>query len=163
MYNKNMKDAFNLKGKVKIIKTDSQTGELICETPYYKNLIVNGTDTGFNLILDRLYGTNTYSLNITHLDTGTGITTPAISDTTLASPVVRTSVATKVLDGDSITYRFFFADANLPNDDYGEVGLFIDGSTGVSTGQMFSHALFGIPYTKGTGEDSTFEYKLSKT
>jgi hypothetical protein len=155
-----MRDKFNLKGKMKIIT--SKNGKVIRETPMYNNLIVDGTDTGFNLILDRLYGTNTYSLNITHLDIGTAITAPALSDTTLGSAVARTAVATKVQGSDDITFRFFFADGDLPNDDYEEVGLFIDGSTGVSTGRMFSHALFGSTYTKSLGEDSTLEYIISK-
>lgn len=160
---KTMKDTFNLKGKVRIIKTDSKTGEVISKSKWFDNIVVDGTDTGFNLILDRLYGTNTYTLNITNLDVGTSVTTPALSDTALNSPVARANIATKVQSASSITYRFFYADADLPNDDYEEVGLFIDGSAGLSTGQMFTHALFGSTYTKATGEDTTIEYVISKT
>jgi len=139
-----MNDNFNLKGKMKIIT--SKDNEVVRETPFYNNLIVNGTDTGFNLILDRLYGTNTYTLNITHLDIGTAITTPALSDTVLGAPVARTAVATRSLVGDEITFRFFFADADLTNGSYNEVGLFVDGTGTVSTGKMFSHALFGSTF-----------------
>ena len=158
-----MKDTFNLKGKLKIIKTDSITGKIINETPYYKNLVVDGTNTGFNLILDRLYGTNTYSLNISHLDIGTDNTAPTISDLTLGSAIARASIATKTQSSTSITFRFFFADGDLANGDYEEVGLFVDGTSSVDTGQMFTHALFGSTYSKGTNEDTTLEYIISKT
>lgn len=163
-YNYNMfKDSFNpIKGKLKIITTDSKTGKVIRETPFYNNMVVNGTDTGFNLILKRLYGTNTYTLNITHLDIGTDNTAPAISNTLLGDAVSRAIIATKVLTGDTITYRFFFADVDLPADDYYEVGLFIDGTASINTGKMFTRALFGSVYTKGVGEDTTILYLISK-
>lgn len=151
----------NLNGKCKITKTDL-SGNVILETPYYKNLVVDGTDTGFNLILDRLYGTNTYTLNITHLDIGTVNTAPTISDVTLGSAVARASIATKSQSIDSVTFNFFFADADLPNGSYEEVGLFVDGSATISTGKMFTHALFGSTYTKATGENTTIEYILTK-
>ena len=157
-----MKDTFNLKGKLKITKTDNQ-GNIISETPYYNNLVVDGTNTGFNLILDRLYGTNTYTLNITHLDIGTSATTPTLADTVLGGAVARASIATKVQGVDSITYTFFFADGDLANGSYNEVGLFVDGTATVSTGQMFTHALFGSTYTKSSGENTTIQYIISKT
>ena len=150
----------NITGEFKIIT--SKNGAVIRETPFYKNMIMNGTDTGFNLIFDRLYGTNTYSLNITHLDIGTGDTAPTLSDTLLGNAITRAGIATKSLVGNTITYRFFFADADLTDGDYKEVGLFIDGTSSVDTGQIFSHALFGSTYTKASGEDTTIEYKLTK-
>lgn len=162
VYNINMKDVFDLKGQYRIITTDSKTGRILRTTPFYNNIVVNGSNTGFNLILKRLFGTNTYTLNITHLDIGTDNTTPTFADTTLGSASERAGIATKTLVGDEITFRFFFADVDLPNDDYYEVGLFIDGTSSVDTGQMFSHALFGSVYTKSTGEDTTIEYKIIK-
>jgi hypothetical protein len=157
-----MKDIFNLQGKYRIITTDSKTGKEIRKTPFYKNIVVDGTNTGFNLILKRLYGTNTYSLNINYLDIGDDNTTPTTADTLLGNAVARASIATKSIDTTSITYRFFFPDIDLPNGDYEEVGLFIDGTSSIDTGQMFTHSLFDSTYTKATGEDTTIEYILSK-
>lgn len=157
-----MESQFDIKGKFRVIKTDSKTGKVLYKSPYYNNIVVDGTDTGFNLILDRLNGTNTYSLNISHLDIGDSNTTPTASDTTLGNALARTSKTSGSIAGSSLTLRFFFADVDLANDTYEEVGLFIDGTSSVDTGQMFSHALFGSSYTKSTGEDTTIEYILSK-
>jgi len=150
-----------IKGTFKIITTDNK-GKVIRETPIYKNMVMNGVDTGFNLILDRLFGTNTYSLNITHLDIGDDDTAPALSDTLLGNAIARAGIATKSLVGNTITYRFFFADVDLPDGDYKEVGLFIDGTSSVDTGQIFTHSKFGSTYSKSAGENTTLEYQLTK-
>lgn len=157
-----MEDKFLFKGKFRVIKTDSLTGKILYESPFYDNIIVDGTNTGINLILDRLNSDNTYSLNITYLDIGTNATTPALSDT-LTSAVARAVKATGVVAGSSLTLRFFFASADLANGTYQDVKLAIDGTASVNTGQCFSRALFGSAYTKGTNEDTTIEYIISKS
>ena len=149
-----------LKGRFRIITT--KNGVVIRETPFYDNKIMNGVNTGFNLILDRLMGVNDYSLNITHLDIGDDNTEPAISDLKLSNAIERTGIATKQQTGNIITFRFFFADADLPNGTYKEVALFVDGTSAIDTGQIFTHALFGSSYLKASGEDTTIEYKLTK-
>lgn len=156
-----MKDQFLIKGKFRVITTDSITGEVKRITPFYDNIVVDGTDTGFNLILDRLNSDNTYSLNITHIDIGTNATTPALSDT-LTGAVARASKATGTVVVSSLTLRFFFASADLANGTYQDVKLAIDGTSTVDTGKCFTRALFGTPYVKGTNEDTTIEYILSK-
>jgi len=60
-----------------------------------------------------------------------------------------------------VTFRFFFASADLANGTYREIGTFIDGTSTVSTGKMFNHALFGTAYTKGTNENTTIEVVFS--
>lgn len=159
--NKIQSENIKVTGKCRIIKSDSATGKTISVTPFYGNLVMNGTDTGLNLLADRLNGTNTYSLNITHCDIGTGTTAPAISDTTLQTAVARTTKATGSVTGASITLRFFFADGDLANGSYYETGLFIDGTATVSTGKIFDRLLFGSVYTKGTGEDTTLEFIIN--
>jgi hypothetical protein len=156
-----MKDQFLIKGKFRAITTDSITGEIKRMTPFYNNIVVDGTDTGFNLILDRLNSDNTYSLNITHLDIGTNATAPALSDT-LTGAVARTAKATGVVSGSSLTLRFFFASVDLSNGTYRDVKLAIDGTATVDTGKCFTRALFGTAYVKGTNENTTIEYVLSK-
>lgn len=151
-----------MKGKYRIIKTDSKTGAIISKTPYYKNIIVDGTNTGFNLFLKRLYGTNTYSLNITHIGIGSGTTTPTLADTTLETEVARSVIATKSLSATEVTFRFFFPDIDLPDGNYNEVGLFIDGTATLDSGQMFTHSLLDSTYSKADGEDTTIEYVVSK-
>lgn len=154
-----LKDKYGIKGKFRVIKTNSLTGEVISVSEYYNNLVVNGSDTGLNIILDRLNSVNAYSLNITHLDIGTNATTPANSDTTaLTGAVARTNKATGVVSGNLLTTRFFFTSAELANGTYNDVRVVIDGTASLGTGQLFSRALFGTPYTKGTNEDTTIEY-----
>jgi len=148
----------SVKGKCRIIKTNSKTGDVILTTPFYDNLVMRGTDTGIDLILDRLNGTNTYTLNINYCDIGTDNTAPTIADTTLGSASARTAKATGSISGNELVLRFFFADGDLPDDDYYETGLFIDGTASVDTGQIFDRLLFGSVYTKATGEDTTLEF-----
>ena len=158
-----LKDTMGLKGKVRYTITDSITNEIIHESPFFHNLVVDGTDTGFNLILDRLNADNTYSLNITHLDIGTNATTPAFSDTVaLSGAVARTDKATGVVSGSSITFKFFFASAELADGTYQDVRMVVDGTASLGTGKLFCRSLFGTPLVKGTNQNITLEWVLTK-
>lgn len=148
-----MEEGISIKGKVQWKKY--RDGKLIAESEWTNNLVMLGADTGKDLILDRLAGTNTYSLNITHGDIGTGNTAPAISDTTLTTPVERTSVALASVSSNTVTFSFFFADGDLANGTYKEFAVFCDGTATVSTGKIFNHALFASNLVKATGEDIT--------
>ena len=152
-----MNESVGLKGKVRIITTDSITGEVKRVSNWYENMIMLGTDTGKDIILDRLNGVNTYSLNISHIDIGTSSTAPTAADTELNAAVARAAKATGVVSSNQVTFRFFFASADLANGNYWEVGTFIDGSSGTGTGKIFNHALFGSVYAKGSNEDTTLE------
>jgi hypothetical protein len=155
-----IKNSFGIKGKFKAIKTDDY-GRIIEETPFYENIVVDGADTGFNLVLDRLNSDNTYSLNITHLDIGTSITTPTVADV-LTGAVARASKVTGSVSGSSLTLRFYFASADLANGNYYDVKLAVDGTSTINTGKCFSRALFGSVLTKASSENITIEYVLSK-
>lgn len=152
----------NIHGKYRITKLDSKTGEIIEQRDYQDNLIMDGTNTGFNLILKALFGDDTYGLEIKYLDIGTGNTTPTLADTALETAVTRVTYSTRVITSSDITYRFFIANANLPNGSYEEVGLFIGGTTSVDTGQIFARSLLDSTYTKVSGEDTIIEYVISK-
>jgi hypothetical protein len=150
-----------IKGRIRIITTDAKTGRILRRTRWMRNLIMLGNDTGKDLILDRLAGTNTYSLNITHADIGTGTNPPAASDTQLQNPTVRAVKTSASVSGNTLTLQFFFSDALLPNGTYREFGTFVDGSGTISTGRIFNRALFGLPYTKASGEDTTIEVQIT--
>lgn len=150
-----------ISGRVRVITTKAGTKEILHISEWMKNLIVSGTNTGRNLIAQRLASINTYSLNITHADIGTGITPPANSDTQLGTPIARAPVTLQVVSNNVVTLRFFFSNALLPNGTYTEFGTFVDGSGAVSTGKLFNRILFGAAYTKATGEDSTFEVEIT--
>jgi len=156
-----IKSQLGLKGKFRVITTDSITGEIKRATPFYHNLIMDGADTGFNLILDRLNSDNTYTLNITHLDIGTNATAPSLSDT-LTGATARAVKASGSVAGSSLTFRFFFASADLANGTYQDVKLAIDGTASVNTGRIFNRSLFGTAYVKGTNEDTILEWIIQK-
>jgi hypothetical protein len=154
-------ESFNLKGKVKIITYKAGTKEILRETPFYENTVMFGTNTGKDL--KRLGGNNTYSMNILYLDIGTSSTTPATSDTQLGAAVARAGSPAITQVGNVLSFQFFFADANLANGTYNEVGTFVDGSGSINTGQIFNHALFGSAYVKTAGEDTTIQVDFTLT
>ena len=123
--------------------------------------IMLGTNTGKDLILDRLIGDNTYSLNILYAEIGSGTNTPADSDTALQTPASRVAKNTGVVSGNVATFQFFFADGVLANGSYNEFGTFVDGSATIGTGQIFNRALFGSTYVKASGEDTTVQLDIT--
>ena len=156
-----MQEKIFLNGKYQIIKTCSITGKVLYTSDWYDNLIMQGTNTGRDLILDRLNSDNTFSLNITHLDIGTSSTAPLITNTNLIAGVARTAKASGSVSGSALTFGFFFTSGSLANGTYNEIGLFVDGTASLGTGQIFSRALFGSPYIKGTNEDTTINYIIN--
>ncbi len=143
----------HIKGTVKI--TGARNGQVIKESPVMENLVVLNDNRGANLILKRLGGTNTYSLNITHADLGTGDAAPNVNDEQLVSAESRAVALKTAEDLDSVTFRFFYPDGTLPNDTYKEFGTFIDGGSTVNTGRLWNRLVFDIDYEKETGEDTT--------
>ncbi|HVB33706.1 MAG TPA: hypothetical protein VNJ52_04950 [Patescibacteria group bacterium] len=146
-----------IKGTVILRAYKADTEELLEEivTP---NLVVDSPSYGLDLVIQRLVGTNTYSLNITHGEIGIGQATPALSDTQLGNDVARVSTTYSADNANQIAVlQFFFPDSTLPNQTYYEFGTFVDGQSSLGTGQMFNHALFTTPYAKVSGVDITVE------
>lgn len=131
----------------------------IGKTALGNNIVVLGSNTGKNLIIQRLASQNTYSLNITYGEIGTGSTAVAASDTVLTTPSVRvaTTLSTVGTGLNIVSLQFFFPDSGLANATYYEFGTFVDGSATIGTGQMFNHILFSTPYTKNASEDTTIQ------
>ena len=152
------KDNGLLQGKYQIIKTCSITGKVLYKSRWSKNMVMNGTDTGINLVLDKMNGDNTYSMNITYLDIGTSSTAPSVSDTALIAGVARTAKSAGIVSGSTLTFGFFIGSGSLANGTYREVATFVDGSATLGTGKIFSRALFSTPYVKGTNEDTTINW-----
>ncbi len=126
------------------------------------NLIMDSPGYGLDLIIQRLVGNNTYSLNIGWIEIGTGTTTPTVNDTALTTPALRSAVSYQEDYGatDAIV-QTYITDADLPNGTYTEVGSFIDGTSAIGSGQIFNHALLSPTYSKVSGEDTTIEIDLS--
>jgi len=154
-------EGVGVSGRVRITTFKAGTKQVLKRGEWSKNLVVSGTDTGRNLICQRLGGTNTYSLNVTHADIGTGTNTPQNSDTQLQTPTVRGALTAAIISSNVITLQFFFSDSALANGTYTEFGSFVDGSGTVSTGKLFNRALFGSAYVKVAGQDTTVEVELT--
>ncbi len=156
-----LQEGIAIKGRIKIRKYKAGTKELLWESDWSKNLVMFGTNTGRDLILKRLSGDNTYTLNILHADIGTDNTAPAITDTQLGAAVARASSPTVSQAGAVISFLFFWPDGSLTNGTYNEFGAFVDGTTAINTGRIFERALFTSSYVKGAGEDTTVQLDIT--
>lgn len=144
-----------IKGRYRIIATDSITGEVISTTPWINNLVMNGTFTGVNTVANRIIGVTTHDITITKAKIGTGTATPADSDTDLQTPVfTKNSIADGSVSGNIATLSIFMSDAELANGTYTEFGIF-------AGNDLFARSLIVPSYTKTTNQDSTFEYQLT--
>lgn len=148
-----------LEGRVKWIK--SKGGVLLAESPWMPNKIAANSEHGIYILLDLLAGDDTYSGEVTHADIGDDNTTPTEADTDLGNGLVRAQIGNISRSGLETDFRFFFADANTPDDTYEEFGMFIDGSAGVGTGQIFNHLVFTSSLVKASGEDYTIVCKIT--
>jgi hypothetical protein len=101
-------------------------------------------------------------LGIAWGEIGTGSTTPTNLDTALTTPTNRTTVSYAAdIAYNEAQIQFFFPDASLANETYYEFGTFVGGGSTIGTGNMFNHALFGTPYSKSAGSDTTVEVDFS--
>lgn len=153
-------NGLKMKGTITIRSYRAGTKELL-QKIVQRNLIMQGSSTGMDLIIQKLISNNTYSCNINYGAIGTGSTTPAVTDTQLTTETARTTVALAQESGyNTATIQFFFPDTNLTNTTYREFGTFIDGTASANSGQIFNHALFSVPYTKVGGTDTTVEVDI---
>lgn len=151
-------NGFRISGMYRITTTDSLTKEVLYTSPWIKNKIMLGTDTGVNLLLQRLGNILTYDCIITTAEIGTGTTAPTSADTNLQTPVV-TGIAPAGpanYSSGSIILSFFIPSGSLANGTYNEFGL----RCGT---QLFARSIISPAYTKGTNQDTTVEYTISGT
>lgn len=128
------------------------------------NLIMQGTNTGKALLVNRLIGDTTYTAIVNYGAIGTGSTTPAVSDTQLTTESARTTLAFgQNVSNNQAVLQFFFTDATLANTTYREFGTFVDGTASANTGKILNHALFSVAYTKSAGTDVTVEVDITFT
>lgn len=146
-----------ISGKYRFITKRAGTDEVIRETDWIENLVMNGTDTGVNLIMKTLIGTTTIN-EITSASIGTGTTAPTDGDTDLETPVT-TDIprgTQNISPTNVLTILFFIPDGDLPNGTYNEFGLFCET-------QIFSRSIISPAYVKGSTEDTIVEYRIEIT
>lgn len=151
-------------GMVKVITYKAGTKEILRETGYEKNLIMLGVNTGKSLILGTLGAFILglpYTGQINYGAMGISSVTPTIADTILGNEQARAQLSLASISSNVLTLQFFYADAATPSNTYTEFGTFVDGSVTLNTGQIFNHILFGTPYIKSSGEDTTVQLLLT--
>lgn len=133
-----------------------------------KNMVVWSLNNGFDILVQFLISAYTGSfafastLGIAWGEIGTGNTAPMNTDVALTTPTNRAPVSYAADAGfNEAQVQFFFPDAALANGTYTEFGTFIGGSASLGSGNMFNHALFGTPYSKSSGVDTTVECDFS--
>jgi hypothetical protein len=126
------------------------------------NLVMDSPNYGIDLIIQRMIGMNTYSLNILYGEIGTGATAPTLADTALTTPTNRAAVGFQQDYGSTdAVFQFFFSDSQLANQTYYEFGTFVDGTSTIGSGQIFNHALLSPSYEKSSGQDTTIQVDFS--
>lgn len=148
-------EQISIKGSYRFITKRAGTEEVLRVTPFIKNMVMNGLNTGIQLIAQHIGQDFTNQLFIDEARIGTGETAPAVDQTDLVTPVLSgiTKTGVSIVAG-SVTLDFFITDAQLANGTYKEFGLF-------SNGQMFARSLITPNFTKASGEDVTIEYIIT--
>jgi len=145
----------SIKGVYQFIVTDSHTGQIKRVSPIHENLVMNGTNTGIQLIAQNLVLDTPLQLKIDSLSIGSGVTPPSQNDVDLETPVVTNVILrTKAHLGASAQFDFFITDAQLPNGTYTEVGIF-------ANGQIFARSIIDPEFTKASNEDVTITYSVN--
>lgn len=113
---------------------------------------------GRSAFAKRLCGDTTYTGTVNYVLLGTGSTAPANSDTQLTTETYRRLIfsATPVNNIAYITGVFTAAEVSGT---FAEVGLVIDGTGTVNTGQLYSHALAAI--TKSAIQTLTIDWVVT--
>lgn len=146
---KMLSDRLGVKGRVRVVVRDAETGRII-EERSVENLVVN---IGKNHIADLIIGASTDSF--THCAVGSGTTQPTATD--LASPIgERKQYTDRFRTNNIATFSFFFSSGDN-NGVWSECGLF----TAASRGAMLSRALFTPSIVKDSTKTVTVEWDIT--
>jgi hypothetical protein len=108
-----------------------------------KNVI---SANGFNTLARRLAGDTTYTGIINKMILGTGVGTPAETDTQLFAEAYRNDTASATSSGKIAYLTAYFTETECVGA-FKEFGNCIDGGSGVNTGQLWSH-IAGLNWVK---------------
>lgn len=145
-------------GRFKIRKFRAGTQELLWESPWIKNLVVESATTGTGILA--LASVGLYNSTITRAGIGTGDTAPADANTDLETAVLTDVTPTYRSTTLNVAFlEFFMSDAELANGTYREFALFCGDSW--ANRKLYARALISPTYTKSTGEDTQINYQLT--
>jgi hypothetical protein len=153
-----IKDKSKIKGRFRLTSFKSGTKEIIKQTDWFDNLVTFANGHGNNLIMHHMMGTTSISLEVAIAKLGDDVTAPTDNDTDLISVIVDDiELATKTDGTSSLVFTFFAPDAQVPEDDYEEVGIFCD----KNEKRLFARAIIDPTFTKSIGEDTQIEYSVN--
>jgi hypothetical protein len=142
-------------GRYRFTVTDSVTGEVKRKSIWHKNLVMNGTNTGVQLIAQNFIADAPASMKIDSASIGTGTTAPSAGDDDLESPVTTGIVIrTKAQIANVVQADFFITDAELPDGSYSEFGIFAGAN-------IVARSLITPTFTKASNEDVTITYEIT--
>jgi len=152
-----LQSGIKIEGRIQFIFENVETG-IVRISKWYKNLI---TTAGVIAIARRLINEAALANEgiITYGATGTGVSTPAIGDTTLDTELARKILSTTSRSSNVITLRTFFTTAESVGT-LTEFGLFGEAATGAAdSGTLFEHAT--ISEVKSNAETLTVEVQIT--
>lgn len=128
------------------------------------NMVMEGANTGKDLLVQWLIGTATYPIGINYIAIGTGSTAAAATDTQLSAETARSLISFSSKVGFNVaSLQAFITDTNLANGTYREVGGFVNGTGSANSGQLFNRTILSSPYVKASGTDTTIEIDITFT
>lgn len=154
------RDGITIRGRVRAILRDAQTGEVRLITPWNHNLIPT---VGLRAMARRYGGVGSLANEgqVTYGAVGNGANTPAESDTTMQNEIARKAIATSSESGAVITIETFFTSAEA-NALITKFALFGEAATAsANTGTMMEYADFSVPFTKTSNETLTVEAQIT--
>lgn len=122
-----------------------------------KNMFVTA---GKNSLADGLRGTTENNKGtITYCAVGTGVTAPALGNTTLQTEIFRKLISVRSVSGNVATFQIFFTTSEA-NGTLREAGLFGDDASGTAnSGTLFCRA--AINRTKSSSDTLTFTWSVT--
>ncbi len=143
-----------LKGKYKLTVHDAKTKIIIPEEcQEFENIVI----TAFKLKIINAINSSSNNCALSHIEVGSGTTTPTASDTGCTTPIgARKAFTESSVTGFAWTSSTSFGTGDN-NGTWNEVAL----HTALAGGTCGSHALFATPFTKNSSKTATLDYTLT--
>ncbi len=143
-----------LKGEFKLTVRDAKTGKVIPEEcQEFENIIT----TAFKLKIINAINSSSNNCALSHIEVGSGTTTPTASDTGCTTPIgARKAFTESSVTGFAWTSSTSFGTGDN-NGTWNEVAL----HTALTGGACGSHALFAVAFTKNSSKTATLDYTLT--
>jgi len=134
-----------------------RNGEVVRDTGWQKNKVVNAADVGVQLLVKQMAGETALPIAIDTLSIGTGTAARTTSMTDLQTPVTTGIPFTKrEAVGNEWAGDFFILDSELPDGTYNELGIFM-------SSRLYATVLIDGGFSKVSGEDLLVTYKTTLT